>query len=436
MARPRIFVSHSSRACADASCGCSGYLEAALRLVEEAGCTPVSDRDVLAAGDAWHGVLMRELGSCQGAVVLISPHALGSHWVLEEAIVAAYLWEVTDGAFPVLPVPLPGVRRHQLRGSKLEKVGLDRFDMPDWGTEDDPKAPPHRLRETLVRLAQRHGSLPYPRVTELIADRVGVLSPVVLTDVAELLGVTVLPQAPAHMGYVVSAGLLSERPVAALGAHCAMRKALGRFLHLLTQEEHRQEVVDVVVPFARVPGLAAEQLNGLRGAGGGRTALLRARWPGTADMYVRRASEHPRPWPLHKPVPRPGGGFVDGLVEEIHAFLVRELCYGMPCGAEDLRRILARQEEECGPVTIVLNAEPDQELVRRLTAAFPQLLFLFTTGGAPDGRAGPWMLLASLPPEQELDMVLTHRDFTPVPPAPSAGHGREPGRGGGVAFGT
>lgn len=416
MARPRIFISHSSSAskCAGHGCECATYRDAVAAQLEELGCDPVVDQALLQAGDQWHPKLIRELFRCQGTVLLLSPHALDSDYVMEEALLSMALWEVTRERFLVLPVMLPGVRRSDLKESQLARLGLGRFDMVDWPRVAGASAPPAKMGERLRPLVEQHGSLPYPKVTEYVAHRIEEVPAAALSDIARELGVAHIAYASDHTNYVVSAGLLSERPVDGFGAACTMRKALKGLLPLLRHKEHRQEVVDVVVPFARVPGAAAKELRRLCGTSSeGRIALLTAHRTTTAEMYVRRASESPDPWPLHTPVPRPGLDFVDSVIADIREFLVERFFVFDTLTDDELGRWLARQEEESGPVTIVLGVQPDAEMMQRLLVAFPKLLFLFAHAQAHMGPGMPeHSRLQALTESQEKDMISTYREFS------------------------
>ncbi|MFE0514403.1 toll/interleukin-1 receptor domain-containing protein [Streptomyces sp. NPDC058964] len=412
MVRPKIFVSHSSsaRKCAAAGCDCVAYRDAFAALLTERGCEPVIDQDVLRAGDQWHEKLNRELFDCQGAVLLLSPHALESDYVLQEAIVSLALWEVTGRRFLVLPVLLPGVRRSDLDGSPLNRLGLGRFDMVDWAGADGPAHPPDKVGHRLRPLVEEYGALPYHSVTEYVAGRIGDVSGTILSRIARELGVQHIAYAHDHANYVVSAGLLMERPAAAEGTACAMRAALRELLPHLRHKEHRQDVVDVVVPFARVPSSAARALRMLSDTvGEGRVALLSAQRTLTGEMYVRRASEAPEPWLTCTPVPRPGMDFVDGVITEIRDFLIDRFFAFDTVEDEQLNRWLAREEAESGPVTIVLGVQPDDELVRRLLSVFPRLLFLFAHSHVDTySYASQHMRLSALTPDQEYEMLYTH----------------------------
>ncbi|MEU0392212.1 toll/interleukin-1 receptor domain-containing protein [Streptomyces sp. NPDC006208] len=411
MVRPRLFLSHSSPCTPQQGCTCRHHLDALEAHVKELGCDPVVDKRVLSGGNDWNSELLKEIKHCHGMIILLSPHALSSYHVMEEAIVAAAERAGSDEAFLILPVTLPGVRRSELPASMLGKQNLGRFDMIDWKT--GPGVPSAKIARTLRPLVERLGGLPYPQVTDFIAGRISEVSDAALERTAEILGVATLAYARDHSRYVVAQGLLTERPVHRLGESCAMRLALKNFLPQVRTKEHREEIVDLVVPFARVPKQAADQLRRLGCAPGERVAFLQSALNETPDMYVRRASEVPEPWVLRKPVPRQdGSGFIDGLIAEIRDVLASEVAMGFGCDEVEMRELLLQHEEESGPFTIVLHQAPDPELIHRLLGEFPRLLFVFAHPQAGDGRRSDRaMFLETLTPSQEKDMVMTHRKY-------------------------
>ncbi|WP_223773177.1 hypothetical protein [Streptomyces sp. 135] len=159
----------------------------------------------------------------------------------------------------------------------------------------------------------------------------------------------------------------------------------------------------------------AERLRHVAFTGSDRIALLRAEHGEAADMYVRRASETPDPWALRRPAPRfDVTDYVEGLVAEIRELLVEEICWGISCDDDELRDLLARHEEESGPLTIVLQQPPDARLLDALVTHFPRLLFLFAHRQAVAAPgAADRVRLDGMTPGQEKDMVRTHRQFMP-----------------------
>jgi hypothetical protein len=425
MVRPRIFLSHSSQCTAATGCRCREYLLSLEQHLTDLGCDPVVDKNILTGGDTWNSKLLHRIRHCHGMIVLLSPHALTSYHVMEEVIAATAQQAGDEKNFLILPLTLPGVRRAHLPGSGLGKLNLGRYDMVDWTADAGPARPPAKIGASLRPLLVRLGCLPHPELTEFVAELIADLSDTVLENSAKILGVATLAYANDTSRYFVAQGLLRERPVRDLGDRCDLRKALTLILPRIRSTDDRQTVVDVAVPYARVPRQAAEQLRRIGRAPAGRVALLRSKMNETPGMYVRRASEAPETWLLRKPVPgHQGAGFVEGVVAEIRALLQQEFTYDEPCSDEVLDRLLARHEEESGPVTIVFHQPPDAELVSRLLDEYRRLLFLFAHPQiGTDGAVAGTTALPALTPGQEQDMVYTHRDFSPPDPGrPSYGY--------------
>ncbi|WP_395365012.1 toll/interleukin-1 receptor domain-containing protein [Streptomyces sp. YH02] len=413
--RPRIFLSHSSSRCTvESGCQCRRYLESLERHLVDSGCDPVVDKGFLNGGDEWDEKVLKEIKTSHGMVILISPHALTSHYVMKEAIVATAEKVGSDDAFLILPVLLPGVRRSQLAGSGLEKLNLGRFDMVDWSSAAGPAQPPPKIAASLLPLVERLGGVPHPEVTDFVAGRMTDVPAAVLEQAATILGVPTLAHATDHSRHRVAQGLLAERPVRGPGDACALRSALKSVLPQVRLSEHRADIVDVVVPYARVPKADAERLRAVAHGAGDRVALLPAEHGETPDMYVRRASETPEPWTLCRPGPRLDvPGYVEGLLAEIRELLIEEIAWGFPCDDDELCDLLARHEQESGPFTVVLGRPPDPGLLDALLARFPRLLFLFAhrQAVASPGAAGR-VRLEGMTPGQEQDMIRTHRQFT------------------------
>ncbi|APE24892.1 MULTISPECIES: toll/interleukin-1 receptor domain-containing protein [Streptomyces] len=408
--RPRIFLSHSSSKCTvESGCQCRRYLESLESHLKDSGFDPVVDRAFLNGGDEWHQEVLKEIMTSHGMVILISPHALVSHYVLEEAIVATARKVASEDAFLILPVLLPGVRRSHLADSGLKKLNLGRFDMVDWSAKAGPAKPPPKIAASLLPLAERLGAVPYPEVTAFVAGRMSDVPSVVLEEAATVLGVPTLAHATDHSRHRVAQGLLTERPVRGPGDACPMRVALKGLLPQVRQATERADIVDVVVPYARVPKTDAERLRGVALGAGERVALLPAELGETPDMYVRRASETPEPWTVCRPGPRLDvPGYVEGIVADIRALLIEEFYLDSGCGDDELSGELARHEAESGPFTVVLRQPPDARLVDALLTHFPRLLFLFAHPGA---EAAGRVRLEGMTPGQERDMVRTHRQF-------------------------
>lgn len=76
------------------------------------------DRTLLDPGDRWRTKLLRWLGSCHGAVVLLSEDSIRSSWVLQEATIATWRKWLKD-SFRLIPVFIG-----DLSPDQIEKAGF------------------------------------------------------------------------------------------------------------------------------------------------------------------------------------------------------------------------------------------------------------------------------------------------------------------------
>ena len=122
----RIFISHSTSN--DDADGCKRLddVEAALTGPEHApsGHEVLVDRKRLIAGTPWRPQLHEWMATCHAALVLLTPKALESSWVLTEATVLAHR-AALDDQFLLFPALLDGLTRDQVKGSRFSPLYLD-----------------------------------------------------------------------------------------------------------------------------------------------------------------------------------------------------------------------------------------------------------------------------------------------------------------------
>ena len=82
--KPRVFISHSTKE------EFSEQVLKAIKTVLEPDFHLLLDRDVLPPGEEWRHELHTWLGWCHAAVILFSPEALVSSWVLKEATILTW----------------------------------------------------------------------------------------------------------------------------------------------------------------------------------------------------------------------------------------------------------------------------------------------------------------------------------------------------------
>lgn len=122
----RLFISHGLDKLVTRDMQFLNGLVAALQAPAGAGeLAPelLLDRDRLGAGDRWRDVLHEWLAECDAAVLLLSPRALASPWVLKEATVLAWR-KAMDPGFPLYPVLLGGLASDALAASGFSPLCL------------------------------------------------------------------------------------------------------------------------------------------------------------------------------------------------------------------------------------------------------------------------------------------------------------------------
>ncbi|MET7297510.1 toll/interleukin-1 receptor domain-containing protein [Embleya sp. NPDC005575] len=380
--RPRIFISHSTRAKpGQVCCRCLDARDALVEQLAAEGFEAVYDKDFLRSGDGWQQEIAVELHGSQATVLLLSQHALDSANVGYEASIADGRRRA-DARYRFIALKLPDVRRADLAASALKAIHLGEVDMCDWA--DDEIAGnrlPVKLRADLAQVRLWHLDRSSPTrnaVTYALAEAYEER----LRAAADLLGVRgrldreVLRER-------LSEALLTERAPAPRREPDPLVRALGEVLPVL-RPGPAGTVADLSVVYARVPTVAAAQLGALRLREDGRVAVLAATRGGTLRAYLLRASGHPRPWP-HLEVTMPAGtGMPAALIAAIRDRVAGYLDYDGYHdpeleGEAGFRDVVEAHTQEAGPIVVVIRHLPDAALVRELQVAFPLLLLLFVT---------------------------------------------------------
>ncbi|WP_161500630.1 toll/interleukin-1 receptor domain-containing protein [Embleya scabrispora] len=409
--RPRIFVSHSTRAKPDAvCCRCLDAREALVARLAAEGFEAVYDKDFLRSGDAWQQEIALELHGSQATVLLLSQHAMESANVGYEAGIADGRRRV-DARYRFIALKLPDVRRADLPTSALKAIHLGEVDMCDWADDEITAGRlPAKLCADLdqVRLWHLDRSSPtrYAVTTALdgaYEDRLRAAADVL--QVCGSLDREVLRER-------LSEALLTERVPVPPPRPDPLVRALGEVLPVL-RPDPAYTVAELSVVYARVPAIAAAQLGELGAGADGRVAVLAATRDGTLRAYLLRASGRPRPWP-HLEVAVPAGArMAADLVAAIRDAVAGYLGYDgyddpELAGEAGFRDVLDAHGLETGPVVVVIRHPPDVTLVRELRACFPRLLLLFVTDRAGTGVAVEAIELAPLTRSGEGELKRTH----------------------------
>ncbi|MFI6977958.1 toll/interleukin-1 receptor domain-containing protein [Embleya sp. NPDC050154] len=409
--RPRIFVSHSTRAKpGQVCCRCLEARDALVERLSAEGFEAVYDKDFLRSGDGWQQEIALELHGSQATVLLLSRHALESANVGYEAGIADGRRRV-DARYRFIALKLPDVRRVDLAASALKAIHLGEVDMCDWADDEIAGGRlPAKLCADLAQIRLWHLDRSSP-TRNAVTSALGEAYEGPLRAAAEVLGVRERLDREV-LRERLSEALLTERAPAPRREPDPLVRALGEVLPVL-RSEPAGTVADLSVVYARVPTLAAAQLGELRGREDGRVAVLTATRDGTLRAYLLRASGHPRPWP-HVEVTVPAGArMAAGLVAAIRDAVAGYMDYD---GYDDpelegevgFREVIEAHALETGPIVVVIRHLPDAALVRELRVAFPCLLLLFLTDRV--GACGPVeaIELAPLTPSGEGELRRTH----------------------------
>src|SRR3954469_15485232 len=113
--RPIVFVSHSARGDPDSHAS----LKAIEAQLKKAGFDVLLDETRLKGGEPWRNCLHTWMGHCHGAILLLTPKALQSPWVLKEATILSWRNSLSaPGEFLLVPVLL-GISPNELAANTV-----------------------------------------------------------------------------------------------------------------------------------------------------------------------------------------------------------------------------------------------------------------------------------------------------------------------------
>ncbi|MCP3961522.1 MAG: toll/interleukin-1 receptor domain-containing protein [bacterium] len=359
-------------------------------------------RGGLGAGDVWQDGLHQALRTCSGAVILLSPEALESGWVLKEATILSWRVFMSERLI-VVPVML-GVSRADLRAKGFGAVDLDAIQWVQVPAAS-PGARTAAVDEIVAALAPvaaagvRNDKTTWKtKVERWLLEFGNQLKKEVpegydedyLKLMYQALGVEAQDRnRDGEDPYQdVSAFLLASKT----------RKIIKMLRKVPTSgKSQRQEIQNKVRPFWVDP-LAATPLP--HAAREGMVVAIDGEEVESARDYVRRAYctfeevDH-----LLAP-PEVTDGTAEQIVSKVRAEVGR---YYDPDNAKDL----AEEIEDCGPIYVILGpGSAREDVLDQLTAAYPQLTFVAVTGADPKKRLGKWhgralLLAPSLQPGKE-----------------------------------
>jgi hypothetical protein len=275
----QVFISHSAK-----EQGASEALTSLSTSLEAKGFRVLLDRERLKPNVEWRREIHTWMALCHAAVVLFSPSALQSSWVLKEASILSWRRSL-DERFVLIPMLVPPVTRAQLDADPFGPLAINEIEFAG-GTRP--------VQEALDRLdVLQVSDLETPMeswVRVLTRTLLGVErdSPQTLDEAAAEVGED-LPWVPG----------LSKSALLARRLLHSDRDAIERAVQKLAGVLRPTELADVVDVLACVwvDPLAAARIPEVSTLPeGGRAIALNATDPWTGEMYVRKAACGARTW--------------------------------------------------------------------------------------------------------------------------------------------
>jgi hypothetical protein len=296
----RIFISHSTSN--DDADGCKRLddVEAALAGPENArsGHEVLVDRKRLIAGTPWRPQLHEWMATCHAALVLLTPKALESSWVLTEATVLAHR-AALDGKFLLFPALLDGLTRDQVKGSRFSPLYLDAI-------QRIRATQPTAIADVVLGELARLGNPPATRYDGLVFALAQQLMTVARNNAlegicAKLTGTMIVWDTPDRRALGAARVVAEAIATGVLGEYRSLRDLMHELLLAGLQPVEARSILRLAGPRWVDPEAAAPLAEvAARNAGGQRdeqgrvmswsTAINGKRLPTfTAEQYLRRA---------------------------------------------------------------------------------------------------------------------------------------------------
>ena len=385
----RIFISHSTAK--DDPDGCKRLDEVAAALLGPAhaatGHDVLVDKERLKAGSDWRAELDEWMATCHAAVLLLTPRALESAWVLKEATILAHR-AALDTQFLLFPALLDGLTRDQLKESRFSPLYLDAIQRVA-GTR------PADIAMAVLQQLAKFGKPPDTRFDSLVTALAGLLKSAAegygLEPICERITGTPWAWDSARtraMGAarVVALAIVSGR----LGSYASLRELMNDLLNNTLSKEAATRVLNLAGPMwvkaeaaAHLAEVAARNRTKPRDATGQRvswsTAINGELLPTfTAPQYVRRAYLPDVPTFLNL-----DGGQSDLKLDELITCLRHEVRKSPLFAGRSDAKIDDLLSKVDTPYFVLLPPPfPDAELLESLQARYPALTFI-GQGDAP-----------------------------------------------------
>ncbi|MFI7599967.1 toll/interleukin-1 receptor domain-containing protein [Actinoplanes sp. NPDC049681] len=370
----RLFVSHSSKTRRDKKW--LQDFDDALTAADD-DIRLLYDRATVHAGERWRECIYWMLWECHAAVVLLTPAALKSPWVMREA---SFLEARTrrNRAFALVPVMLGGVDRARLeRDPWWRTLQLSELQEP---SSQDPGSVAAEVRAMLGSRLKA----PEPSLTSKLATQIAAcLRDATPDQCRETL--TALGEPPGHaddkndLARSIAYWIISNPPPSLSRAADALLR-LGRAF----PTDRIQQILDIIAPLWVDPEAAARFLITNDERDGARHLAIRCGNPQTTIQHHVSCAyipEHRGVVPLHGVS---GGMQVQDIAEELYKVLRSMMPSLRNATGEQIERRLATNDR---PTYVSVGLPHDTDVIEELRGRFPTVTFVYH---APyDGESMP-----------------------------------------------
>jgi hypothetical protein len=404
--RLRVFVSHSSHA-PDAL----DRLEVLARGLRagKSGVEVLFDKEQISDGARWREVIHAMLAECDAAIILITPDAMQSPWVLKEATILRWRYD-RDPKFPLLPVMSASVDMAELKKNRL----WDPIDLPEiqFVASDSAAKIAALVKKKLAPLAAQLQPAPLDFLADEIVSLLSKASPKHLLSVLESLNEQIhLEVGDQHrrLAYAIAQWIL-RRPPPALQRMATTLALLGKTF----PADDACQILDLVSPMWVELDAASWFIRADWRNPAIRDVAIACKRPAqTLQQYVDRAylpSRPPRVWLLNGVT---GGAHVDDIVQELRNVLRPQLEARLrrPLDNSGLDEFL---EGIAVRFYVALPLPDDRQVAATLQSRYRHITFIFFVqpemcqSGTPPVAAGVGWVVPSLDSHLEEDVFRDH----------------------------
>jgi hypothetical protein len=381
MDRLPVFISHSSH-----GPGPRAWLTAfagALRVGPDA-VEPRFDLELITTGQQWREVINGMLWEGPAGVVLVSPDALASPWVLKEATILRARFDRRE-EFLLVPV-LCGVTLEELQASRL----WGPLDLPavQFPRSSDPAEVAAEVKAQLAPLASMLDRSPLARLAGQVASELRESAEAQCQDVLNKIGEALpLRMVDETDGYAraITAWVLRQPP-----------PALNRIADALAElgksfpADRVRAILELVAPLWVDPEAASRLVEAHSRPDGPRSVALACAKPKVTVRHYLDSAYLPSRAPTHVRLHGiTGGSHADDVADELRSALRRQVQDLSDESDEEIDEYLNGLRR---PFYVSVGLPEDSEVMADLRGRYAKITFIYHAAALRDPAELPWVL--------------------------------------------